>query len=121
MRQINEGTALTGVLGTVATPGTVTGTGIDFTPYYEPSFKAVASIGAISAGTVTVHIQGGTASGDGATEYGTIQAAGGAQGTATYELDVADVSTRYVRALVTMAGGTITPVGVTFVAHQVTT
>ena len=121
MRQINEGTALTGVLGTTLTPGTATGTGIDFTPYYEPSFKAVASIGAISAGTATVRIQGGTAAADGSTEYGTIQAAGGAQGTATYALDVPNVTTRYVRALVTMAGGTVTPVGVTFIAKPTTT
>ncbi len=110
------------MLGTVATAGTVTGTGVDFTPYFEPSVKAIASIGVISAGTVTVHVQGGTAAGDGSVAYGTIQAIGGAQGTATYELDVAALSARYLRAQVTMSsGGTVTPVGVTFVAKPITT
>ncbi|QGG95603.1 hypothetical protein [Actinomarinicola tropica] len=121
MRQINEGTALPGIIGTVATPGTVTGAGLDFSPYYEPSFKAVAAVGAISAGTVVVHVQGGTASGDGSVSYGTIQAAGGAQGTTVYELNVPDVTTRYVRALTTVAGGTVTPVSVSFIAKAVTT
>lgn len=121
MRPTNEGTALTGHLGTVATPGTVTGTGIDWSPYYLPDAKMIASIGAVSAGTVTVHFQGGTAAADGSTSYGTIQAAGAAQGTATYELDVDGINTRYIRALTTVEGGTVTPVAVTFLAEPRTT
>lgn len=121
MRQINEGTALTGVLGTVLTPGTATGTGIDFTPYYEPSFKAVASIGVVSAGTAVVHVTGGTAVNDASVTYGTVTVAGQAAGTATYEVNVSNVTTRYVRAHATMTGGTVTPIAVTFVAKPVTT
>ena len=120
MRITNEGTAITGVLGTVATPGTVTGDSIDWSPYYQSTGKMVASIGAVSAGTATVYFQGGTASGDTATAYGTIQAAGAAAGTATYELDMPSITTRYVNAEVVMAGGTVTPVAVTFIAEPIT-
>ncbi len=122
MRPINEGTALTGILGTVATPGTVTGDGIDWSPYYLPNAKMIASIGAVSAGgTVTVRFQGGTAAADGAVSYGTVQAAGAAAGTATLELDVDGINTRYIRALTTVEGGTVTPVAVTFLAEPRTT
>lgn len=121
MRQINEGTALTGVLGTVLTPGTATGTNIDFTPVYEPHVVAVASMGAINAGTATVTVTGGTAVNDASVTYGSIVAEGAGEGTATYQLSVPNVTTRYIGANAVMAGGTVTPVAVTFIAKKVTT
>ncbi len=118
MRQINEGTALTGVLGTVLTPGTATGTNIDFTPTYEPSVVAVANVGAISAGSAVVTVTGGTALGDASVTYGSVVANGAGQGTTTYTLSVPSVWTRYIGANVVMAGGTVTPISVAFLAKK---
>lgn len=121
MRITNEGTAVTAVLGTVLTPGTATGDAVDWTPNYANEAKAIASMGAVSAGTCTVWVNGGTAAGDVATSYGTVRAIGSAQGTTTLELDIPSVTTRYVSGTVTMEAGTVTPVAVTFLAHQRTT
>src|SRR5438874_775473 len=104
MRPTVEGTAIAGCLGTVATPGTVTGTGVDWSPYYEPDAKLVLNVGA-SDGTVVAHFQGGTALASVYTSLGTITAAGVGAGTAVYELDVVN-RYRYARSLITVAGGT---------------
>jgi hypothetical protein len=104
----NNGTIVTAIAGTVATPGTVTGGGIDLLPGYLPEVSAIVSMGAVTAGTCVVHIQGGTAAADGSVDYGTIQVAGAAAGTQSYQLDVPNVRTRYLRALATVTGGTAT-------------
>lgn len=111
---MNPVTPLTTILtqfGTVAQPGTVTGTGVDFSPTYEPDFTMIASCGAISAGgTVVAHVQGSDVVGSGYVSLGsaTFNDAAGGTTVKTIDIDARTAQNRYYRSLVTVVGGTAT-------------
>lgn len=111
MRPVTNTTVLLGSYGTVATPGTVTGTGIDWSPNYEPDVSMFASCGAISSGgTVVAHLQGSNELSTSYTSLASTTFNDAAGGTTVQHVDV-DAGTavyRYYRSLVTVTGGTVT-------------
>ena len=111
MRPITPGTVLLAQYGTVIQPGTVTATGIDFAPNYEPDYSYVASCGAISAGgTLVAHLQQSAALASGYVSVGsvTFNDAGGGTTCQTVDIDATLATARYVRSLMTVVGGTVT-------------
>jgi siroheme synthase len=110
MNITGEGTAIHLVGGTyVEGAGTITGTGVDWSPYYENQAKLIVNMGASTGGSVIASLQGGTALASGYSTLGTVAANGGAAGTQTYELDVTNITQRYLRAVVTNSAGTVVP------------
>lgn len=108
MRPVTPLSVIQATVGTVATPGTVTGTAIDLTGTYLPDFTVIASCGAITAGTCTAIVQNApTDTFASVATLGTLQFAGAAGGTVTQALDVTDLSSRYVRVVAVMSGGTV--------------
>ncbi len=123
MQPVTQGTIVQAAYGTVATPGTVTSTGIDWSPTYMPDFSYMASAGAISAaGTVVAHVQG---SNDDAayTSIGSVTFNDAAGGTVTKAVDVDPraATYRYYRSLITAVGGTVSGVSAAFIGHPRTT
>lgn len=90
----------------VGSGGTVTATGVDWSPYWEPQARLVVSVGATPAGTVVATLQQGTALADGYTSVGTINTVGSTGGTAVYEYAATGLTSRYLRTVVTSTGGT---------------
>lgn len=86
----------------VASGGTLTAAGIDFTPGYESAGRFVMNIPTSSAGSVTATVQAGTALAAGYSTVGTINAAL-TPGLHTLEFDA---TARFVRAIITSTGGT---------------
>jgi hypothetical protein len=108
MNPVTPTQVLLAAYGTVATPGTVTGTGIDFSPTYEQDFSYFASCGAVSAGgTAVAHVQGSDVVGSGYTSLGSASFIDAAGGTTVTAVDVTG-GNRYYRSLITVVGGTVT-------------
>lgn len=109
MTPITSSTVIAASIGTVLTPGTVTATGIDWSPTYEPDFTCVASLGALSSGgTVVCHVQGSAALSSGYASIGSATFNDAAGGTTIQVIDItAPVAVhRYYRSLITCVGGT---------------
>jgi hypothetical protein len=87
----------------VASGGTVTSTGVDFTPTYESQAKFVLDVAANSAGAVVATIESGTALASGYETVGTISA-GTVPG--IYSVDVDCTVGRYLRSTITSSSGT---------------
>jgi hypothetical protein len=120
MRPITAGTIIQATAGTVSTPGTITGSSIDWTPYYEPDLAYVCSAGSItSGGSVVAHVQG-SPDNSAWTSIGSVLFASTAGGTVTQAVDVAGGALsayRYVRGLVTCASGSVHGVSSVFVGQ----
>ena len=111
MQPITPGTVITAAYGTVATPGTITSTSVDWTPNYQPDLSYVASCGALSSGgTVVAHVQGSNAAASNFTSIGSVTFNDTAGGTTVKTVDVnpANAVYRYYRSLITVVGGTVT-------------
>jgi len=90
---------------TIASGGTVTATGIDWGPYWEPHARMVVTQGATPSGTLAATLQQSDVLGSGYTDVGAIDGIGSTGGTAVYEVGGA-VTARYVRVVATCTGGT---------------
>lgn len=118
MNPVTENTVIVAAFGTVATPGTVTSTGVDWSPTYEPDIAYYASCGAISSGgTVVAHVQGSNQLSTGYTSIGSVtfnDAAGGTT-TKTAEVPASEAVYRYYRSYATVTGGTVSGFAANFV------
>ena len=123
MQPVTQGTVVKDAYGTVATPGTVTSTGVDWSPTYLPDLTYVASMGAISSGgTVVAHVQGS----DDDTTYtsiGSVTFNNTAAGTAIGQIDVdpRSATSRYYRSMITVTGGTVSGAAAVFIGRPRTT
>lgn len=110
MRPIIENTNIMGFAGTAATPGTITGTGVDWSPTYESYGRLTCNVGEITgaAGSVVFHVQA-SATDANYTTIGSIAVGGPAQGSQIVAVDItpALLSQRWVRALSTVAAGSV--------------
>ena len=109
MRHAYEGTLIHGVGGTaVASGGTITGSSIDWLPYYEQDLRMWVHTGATPSGTLTAAVQQSSSSSSGFADVsgGTLTTVGTTGGTAIYQVEAA-VSQRYVRVNATSASGTV--------------
>ena len=93
----------------IGSAGTVLGTAlaIDWTPTYEPVARLCVNVGATPSGTLIARFLGGTAVADTATVLGYGTLLPGAGGTQVLNVDVANVSVRYVTAQLISTGGTV--------------
>ena len=109
MNPVTPLTTIVAAYGTVAEPGTVTSTGVDFSATYEPDLSYIASCGAVSSGgTVVAHVQGSAALASGYTSLGSVTFNDTAGGTTaqTVDLSAGAAVNRYYRSLITVVGGT---------------
>ena len=109
MRQVREISVLAQHGSTVASGGTTTATGIDFTTTYEPYGKYVLNVNANATGAVVATVEHGTALASGYTTLGTISA-GTVAG--VYTLELGSITNRYLRSTITATGGTASVAGV---------
>ena len=111
MNHVTPTTVVVGAYGTIMQPGTVTGTGIDWSPTYERDVSMFASCGAVSAGgTLVAHLQGSNVLGSGYVSLGSVTFNDAAGGTTiqTVDVDRTAATYRYYRSLMTCVGGTVT-------------
>lgn len=106
MKYVNEIESTFQAGTVIASGGTVTATGVDWSPTFEPTARLVVGIGATPSGTVVATLQQSNALGSGYSDVGTINAVGSTGGTAVYEYAAGALTGRYVRTVLTSSGGT---------------
>lgn len=114
MRPIQQGSVVVGAAGSINNNGTITGTGVDWAPTFEPYAVAVINMGVITAaGSVLVDVQTSDVLGSGYASVGSLAFAGAPAGTQAYAIPFT-ADKRYVRVVENVGAGSCT-VATTFV------